>query len=54
MISRRVLKRRESGKNLSYSVIEKSNDSSVTQGDPIPSTLFSLYTPSILWRWNKG
>uniref|UniRef100_M1AVT2 Uncharacterized protein n=1 Tax=Solanum tuberosum TaxID=4113 RepID=M1AVT2_SOLTU len=31
--SPRVLERRESGKNLSYSVTEKSNDSSVTQGD---------------------
>ena len=54
MISPRVLERRESGKNLSYSVTEKSDDSSVTQGDPTPSTLFSLYTPSILRRWKKG
>jgi hypothetical protein len=54
MISPRGLERRESGKNLSDSVTEKSDDSSVTQGDPTPSTLFSLYTPSILRRWNIG
>ncbi|KAH0765311.1 hypothetical protein KY290_001268 [Solanum tuberosum] len=45
MISPRVLERRESGKNLSYSVTEKSDDSSVTQGDPTPSTLsFACYS----------
>ncbi|PHT91164.1 hypothetical protein T459_06277 [Capsicum annuum] len=35
MISPRVLKRRESGKNLSYLVTEKSDDSSVTQCDEL-------------------
>ena len=54
MISPRVLERRESGKNLSDSVTEQSDDSSVTQDDPTPSTLLSLYTPSILRRWKKG
>ncbi|KAL3500182.1 hypothetical protein ACH5RR_039275 [Cinchona calisaya] len=34
--------RRESGKNLSDSVTEQSDDSSVTQDDPTPSTLLSL------------
>ncbi|KAL6514396.1 hypothetical protein OROMI_034291 [Orobanche minor] len=43
MISPRVLEKRESGKNLSDSVTEQSDDSSVTQDDPTPST---LYTPS--------
>jgi len=51
MISPRVLERRESGKNLSDSVTEQSDDSSVTQDDPF---LLSLYTPSILRRWKKG
>ncbi|KAG5610784.1 hypothetical protein H5410_022065, partial [Solanum commersonii] len=39
MISLRVLERRESGKNLSYSVTEKSDNSSVTQDYPTPSNL---------------
>ncbi|KAK4438143.1 40S ribosomal protein S23-1 [Sesamum alatum] len=39
-------KKRESAKNLSDSVTEQSDDSSVTQDDPTPSTLLSLYTPS--------
>jgi len=39
-------KKREIGKNLSDSVTEQSDDSSVTQDDPTPSTLLSLYTPS--------
>jgi hypothetical protein len=36
-------KKRESGKNLSDPVTEQSDDSSVTQDDPTPSTLLSLY-----------
>ncbi|KAL0310402.1 UNVERIFIED_CONTAM: Ribosomal protein S14, mitochondrial [Sesamum calycinum] len=39
-------KKRESAKNLSDSVTEQSDDSSVTQDDPTPSTLLSLYTTS--------
>ena len=39
-------KKRESAKNLSDSVTEQSDDSSVTQDDPTPSTLLSLYTLS--------
>nr|YP_009382568.1 hypothetical protein AEK19_MT2138 [Utricularia reniformis]ART32288.1 hypothetical protein AEK19_MT2138 [Utricularia reniformis] len=42
----RVLEKRESGQNLSDSVTEQSDDSSVTQDDPTPSTLLSLYPPS--------
>ena len=42
MISPRVLERRESGKNLSDSVTEQSDDSSVTQDDPFDAS-FAVY-----------
>ena len=42
MISPRVLGRRESGKNLSDSVTEQSDDSSVTQDDPFDAS-FAVY-----------
>ena len=42
MISPRVLERRESGKNLSSSVTEQSDDSSVTQDDPFDAS-FAVY-----------
>ncbi|KAK7232558.1 hypothetical protein RIF29_47822 [Crotalaria pallida] len=42
MISPRVLERRESGKNPSYSVTEQSDDSSVTQDDPLLAS-FAVY-----------
>ncbi|KAK5769917.1 hypothetical protein PVK06_049957 [Gossypium arboreum] len=42
MISPRVLERRESGKNLSSSVTEQSDDSSVTQDDPFGAS-FAVY-----------
>lgn len=42
MISPRVLERRESGKNLSDSVTEQSDDSSVTQDDPFGAS-FAVY-----------
>lgn len=42
MISPKVLERRESGKNLSDSVTEQSDDSSVTQDDPFDAS-FAVY-----------
>jgi hypothetical protein len=54
MISPRVLEGRKSGKSLSDSVTEQSDDSSVIQDNPTPSMLLSLYIPSILRRWKKG
>jgi len=42
MISPRVLERRESGKNLSDSVTEQSDDSSVTQDDSFDAS-FAVY-----------
>ena len=42
MISPRVLERRESGKNLSSSVTEQSDDSSVTQENPFDAS-FAVY-----------
>lgn len=42
MISPRVLERRESGKNPSDSVTEQSDDSSVTQDDPLLAS-FAVY-----------
>jgi hypothetical protein len=42
MISPRGLERRESGKNLSDSVTEQSDDSSVTQDDPLDAS-FAVY-----------
>lgn len=42
MISPRVLERRESGKNLSDSVTERSDDPSVTQDDPFDAS-FAVY-----------
>lgn len=42
MISPRVLERRESGKNLSDSVTEQSDDSSVIQDDPFDAS-FAVY-----------
>ncbi|KAK4409322.1 Ribosomal protein S14, mitochondrial [Sesamum angolense] len=44
-------KKRESAKNLSDSVTEQSDDSSVTQDDPTPSTLLSLYTTSEMFAF---
>jgi hypothetical protein len=42
MISPRGLERRESGKNLSDSITEQSDDFSVTQDDPF-DTSFAVY-----------
>lgn len=42
MIRPRVLERRESGKTLSDSVTERSDDSSVTQDDPLGAS-FAAY-----------
>jgi hypothetical protein len=42
MISPRVLEKRESGKNLSDSVTEQSDDSSVTQDEPFDAS-FAVY-----------
>ncbi|MCD9638755.1 hypothetical protein HAX54_022905 [Datura stramonium] len=54
MISPRVLERRESGKNLSYSVTEKSDDSSVTQGDPTLRRFFRCIPPPSFGGGRKG
>lgn len=55
MISPRVLERRESGKNLSSSVTEQSDDSSVTQDEPFDAS-FAVYPlhPSKKKRKGKG
>ena len=54
MISPRVLERRESGKNLSDSVTEQSDDSSVTQDDPFDARFFRCIPPKSFGGGRKG
>lgn len=54
MISPRVLERRESGKNLSDSVTEQSDDSSVTQDDPFDARFFRCIPPPSFGGGRKG